>query len=404
MSLSVPLLHDFHSHVSLYAAFEGCPDLVDCDAKAARATLAALPRDQLTVVRGWLPDLQPLTPADLARLPPAFIATYSLHGCALTDAALPLLENDFPDLVHHRSDRAWGEANLHRLFLAYARIAGLTEAKLQAWMKRSALNGYGSVEDMAVTGPESVRVIAASPLRNRIVMWATPPVLAALTPDELAHIDGIKLFLDGDIGSHTAAIRGGWQDGAKGLLLFRSSEHLARRLAELHSKYRRLPVAIHVLGDRAIHQAINAIARLERAGVRFPSVRLEHVQFITPVLARQARDLGIRLSMQPNFTIDSVELAPHLTQAQQRRNNPFRMLIDDVGFVPGKDLLFGSDGMPQDLAFGLRWGLFPPFPGQRLTLDELLAGHGPAAHADRGAIQLYIDHLRQSVTPVREVQ
>ena len=58
------------------------------------------------------------------------------------------------------------------------------------------------------------------------------------------------------------------------------------------------------------------------------------------------------------------------------RNNPFRMLIDQAGFEPGQDLIFGSDGMPHGIEYALQWSLFPLYPGQRLTVDELVTGYG----------------------------
>ena len=51
------------------------------------------------------------------------------------------------------------------------------------------------------------------------------------------------------------------------------------------------------------------------------------------------------------------------------------MLIDKAGFVPGEDLILGSDGMPQGAEAALQTALFPPFPQQRLTLDEFTAGY-----------------------------
>ena len=51
------------------------------------------------------------------------------------------------------------------------------------------------------------------------------------------------------------------------------------------------------------------------------------------------------------------------------------MLIDDVGFVPGKDLIFGSDGMPHGADYALRASLYPPRPGQVLTLEEFVDGY-----------------------------
>jgi hypothetical protein len=35
----------------------------------------------------------------------------------------------------------------------------------------------------------------------------------------------------------------------------------------------------------------------------------------------------------------------------------------------------GSDGMPHGIEYGLKMSLFPPFPNQKLTLDEFVAGY-----------------------------
>ncbi len=71
------------------------------------------------------------------------------------------------------------------------------------------------------------------------------------------------------------------------------------------------------------------------------------------------------------------------------------MLIDQVGFQPGRDLIFGSDGMPHGVEYALQWSLFPPYPVQRLTVEELVAGYG--AHPGGGHSVLSIDHQARQV-------
>ncbi len=100
--------------------------------------------------------------------------------------------------------------------------------------------------------------------------------------------------------------------------------------------------------------------------------------------------------MQPNFSSDSTDYADRLDGPRLARNNPFRMLIDEVGFRPGRDLIFGSDGMPHGLAYAAQWGLFPLFEGQRLTLAELLAGYG-SAPGNPAWGELAVDEAARSV-------
>jgi hypothetical protein len=76
------------------------------------------------------------------------------------------------------------------------------------------------------------------------------------------------------------------------------------------------------------------------------------------------------------------------------------MLIDRVGFRPGHDLIFGSDGMPHGPTYAAQWSLFPPFAGQRLSLEELLEGYG-AAPGDHPRQELAVDAATREVRLVR---
>jgi predicted amidohydrolase YtcJ len=369
-------IFDRHSHVSLYAALQGCPDLSACaDPAEALRRMRGLPEDRLSLVRGWHSGRLPLSEAELAALPPVLLVNVSLHGLRLSPAAARLLRDADPELVARHGDPAWCERNLGRLLGLYGRAAGLTPAKLEAWIQGLEAAGLGAVEDLLLTGLEAWQVMRASRWADRMPWWTSPEGYDALPPEAQAECAGLKVFTDGALGARTAALEAPFLDGAPGLLLH-TDEELRRILADLHPHGK--PLAVHALGDRAIGQTLDALADLDRQGLHFPAVRLEHVQFITPAQARRARDLGLVLSMQPNFTSDSVDYADRLDGDRLARNNPFRMLLDEAGFRPGRDLIFGSDGMPHGLECAAQWSLFPPFAGQRLSLDELCAGYGPA--------------------------
>ena len=156
-------------------------------------------------------------------------------------------------------------------------------------------------------------------------------------------------------------------------------------------------VSMHAIGELAIEQALNALEGAMKRGYRFSPMRLEHVQLISAAQADRAKKLGATLSMQPNFTSDSHDYADRLAASYLEGNNPFRMLIDDAGFKPGTDLIFGSDGMPDGIAYAATQSLFPVFPSQGLTLDELVAGYGPARGVS-GAVALNIDETARRVT------
>jgi len=365
--------------VSLYASFEGLPDLSGLDGKAAMNLLGGLPGDRLNLVKGWRTDRLPLgsrsAAAELVELPPAIVVNSSLHGYALSDRALPFVSELWPEFAEKARDPAWGERNLPRLFSFYVRVAGLDAGKLAEFMTKMEELGIGSLEDMALAGEEALAVESGSPFAGRILSWATPEVYRSLSEGSRRSCAGIKIFLDGSLGARTAALDEAFSGGEAGSLVY-DNEELSALLAEIASF--RTGIAMHAIGHSAIAQALRCLEVSRRDGVEFPSVRLEHVQFISLEQARSCKDSGIILSMQPNFNADSSDYADRLCPRHRAENDPFRMLIDEAGFVPGGDLLFGSDGMPHGPEFALRWGFFPSFGGQILTFGEFEAGYGAA--------------------------
>jgi predicted amidohydrolase YtcJ len=391
-TLDIPWLYDRHSHVSLYGALEGCPSLA-CEPEAGMAMLRGLPRDRITTVLGWQSWRLPLGPEDLDALPPALIINFSLHGCNLTTAAKRMLGPEQLDLLERQRDPEWCERNMERLLAFYGISAGLTAAKLDAFMTGLQRVGIGAAEDMLLSDEAALRVIQASPWSGRIRCWTTPGIFRALGPQAQDAVAGLKLFTDGALGARTAAMDRGFRDGAQGLLIY-DSHGLEEVLAELHPLAK--PLAIHAIGGRAVTQTLTALERTAALGLTFPWVRLEHVQFISLADALRAKALGVILSMQPNFNSDSVDYLDRLEPQDAQTNNPFRMLLDQAGFRCGEDLIFGSDGMPHGVEYALQWSLFPPFPGQRLTVEELVAGYGLPPEG-QGHCTLSVDEDQRTV-------
>ncbi|MDP3176712.1 MAG: amidohydrolase family protein [Spirochaetaceae bacterium] len=394
-----PLLHDHHSHVSLYSALHGLPDLLGLDRRAAQALLASQPPDRLGIVTGWRTDAHPLPESELARLPPLIIVNSSLHGFALTPEALPFVRELWPDFYENSRDAAWGEKNLPQLFSFYARVAGLDSTKLAAFMDGLEAIGIGSAEDMTLTGPKALATILDSPYAERIRVWAAPSVYRGLGASERGACVGAKIFLDGSLGARSAALDRPFLSGEKGPLIYSDGE-LGSLLAEIASW--KTGISIHAIGHRAIEQGLAALESLRADGIVFEAPRFEHVQFVDRAQARRFRDIGAVLSVQPNFNADSIDYADRLAPRHLEENDPFRMLIDEIGFVPGRDLIFGSDGMPHGPLEAFRCGLFPPFPSQRLTETELVAGYGAALGGLGRTLTLAVDDEKKIITPARD--
>jgi hypothetical protein len=392
-TLAIPWLCDRHTHVSLFTALQGCTSLDGLEPEPAMALLRSLPGDRITAVSGWNAARLELTAGILAALPPAILATPNLRGFAFTGAALRILEPEHPWLARSQDDPLGCERNLQPLQLLFGQAAGLTASGLDRFMSGLQQDGIGAAEDLLLTGVGALRVILASPWKDRIRCWATPAIFRTLDVEARKAVAGLKLFTDGALGPRTAALDGTYLGGGDGMLLY-GGDALERELAELHPLGK--PVAIHAIGGRAIEQALKALEHLASQGLGFPWVRLEHVQFMTLPQAIRAKDLGVVLSMQPNFNSDSVDYTDRLAPRNLEANNPFRMLIDQAGFTCGEDLILGSDGLPHGVEYALQWSLFPPFSGQRLAVEELTAGYGPAPEARSHSV-LMVDEDRRQV-------
>jgi predicted amidohydrolase YtcJ len=300
----------------------------------------------------------------------------------------------WPEFAENAADPVWGERNLPRLFAFYGKIAGLDAKKLASFMINLEAVGIGSLEDMTLAGEDALAVVSASPFARRIVSWATPEVYRGLSKTSRASCAGVKIFLDGSLGARSAALDAPFADGIEGTLLYRDGE-LSILLAELASYG--VGLSAHALGHEAISQVLRCLEALAGDNLSLPSVRLEHVQFIDEIQAKRCKGAGIVLSMQPNFNADSRDYADRLIPRHRAENDPFRMLIDEAGFVPGADLLFGSDGMPHGIEYALRCGLFPEFEGQRLSLEEFEAGYGAARGIEGAGSAFMLDELSRSI-------
>ena len=392
-TFDLPWLFDRHSHVSLYAALEGCPSLAGLAQAEALDLLRGLPRDRVSTVVGWHSSRLPFTPGQLEALPPAILVNFSLHGFALAGEAGRVLASDHPELLDHQGDAEWCERNLARLLVFFGQAAGLTAPKLGSFMAGLQRVGIGAAEDLLLLDEAALEVIQASPWKGRIRCWTTPALYRSLGTQARDQVAGLKLFTDGAVGAHTAALEGTFLGGGDGLLLH-TGPGLERVLGELQPLGK--AVAIHAIGGRAVEQTLAALEHLAACGLALPGTRLEHAQFITLEQARRAKVLGLTLSMQPNFNSDSVDYADRLGPGALEANNPFRMLLDQAGFRCGEDLVFGSDGMPHGVEYAFQWGLFPAYPGQRLTVAELVAGFGVAPEGG-GHATLGVDEARGRV-------
>ncbi len=174
---------------------------------------------------------------------------------------------------------------------------------------------------------------------------------------------GIKEFLDGSVGARTAAFSRGYTDGGNGKLL-KSDEELEKIMKTAESL--NLGVWWHAIGDLAIDQALRVLKRSKKPEIH----RIEHFEFPRDEHYKMAADMGIKLSLQPNFVRRWGEIGSLYHRVLGEVffwGNRFRLLENLKA-----NYAFGSDTMPPGPIYGLLGALHHPIKEERLGLEEAL--------------------------------
>ena len=269
----------------------------------------------------------------------------------------------------------------------------------------TAVHNMGSWDDLAVferahaAGRLRTRIYAAVPLGTWERLRDT--VAARGRGDAWLRIGGLKGFVDGSLGSHTAAMLEPFTDAPNDRGLFVTppeSLYAWTKGADAAG----LHVIVHAIGDRAIRTQLDIFERVEREnGPRDRRFRIEHAQHIAPPELPRFKALGVIASMQPYHAIDDGRWADKVIGPERAKGTyAFRSLLD-----AGATLAFGSDWFvaPPTPLFGVYAavtrrtldGKHPNgwVPEQKITVEEALraytAGGAYASFADteRGRLE-----------------
>lgn len=244
----------------------------------------------------------------------------------LKDNAQSLMEGAIPDRTRDQEDHALDAA------MRYVAGNGVTS-----------VHNMGSWNDLAVferahaAGRLITRIYAAVPLSTWEQLWDT--VRARGRGDAWLAIGGLKGFVDGSLGSHTAAMLEPFSDAPNDTgLLVNTPDDLYRWTSGADKAG--LNVMVHAIGDRAIRTQLDIYERVEREnGPRDRRLRIEHAQHIAPADLPRFAKLGIVASMQPYHAIDDGRWAEKVIGHERGKTTyAFRSLLD-----AGTRLAFGSD-------------------------------------------------------------
>ncbi len=391
--IRIPLLKDSHNHFFTYSALNNAIDLFYVTSKdEALKKIEKNKNQKFIVVKGWFDSYYSFESKDIENFPPLIIANNSLHNYIFNSKAKELINKTFPAWVVNNDNQEWVEKNIYGILGFISGLFPVNEKVIDTFYKRLLKVGVCFSSDMFVTNPEIVDLLKIEKLCNITEVWTSAEKYKSFNKEQQKLCKGIKLFTDGALGACTAAIES-YKVKASPFLTY-SDYELDKTISETLDL--ETQIAIHSIGDIAIGKVIDVLYN-HKSKFDDKQVRIEHAQFITLEQAKIAKDLGITLSMQPNFDMDSIVYIDRLNKHYLETNNPFRMLIDDIGFIPGKDLIFGSDGMPTGIDGVIQQCLFPPVPGQKLCIDEFVAGYC-SNKTDLGYIELEIDELKRKVS------
>jgi predicted amidohydrolase YtcJ len=157
--------------------------------------------------------------------------------------------------------------------------------------------------------------------------------------DDWLKIGALKGFVDGSLGSHTAAFEQPFTDTPKDRGFFVNTPEDLYAWTSGADKAG-LHVAVHAIGDRANHMLLDIYERVAREdGARDRRFRIEHAQHLLPADIPRFAALGVIPSMQPYHAIDDGRWADKVIGAERARTTyAFRSLLDAKA-----RLAFGSD-------------------------------------------------------------
>ena len=272
----------------------------------------------------------------------------------LKDNAGGLVDRVVPPPTNEMTDRALAAA------MRYVAEQGVTSA-----------HNMGSWDDLATfararkSGTLKTRLYAVVPLatwerlRDTVAKKEYGPDGHG---DEWLRVGGLKSFVDGSLGSHTAAFEEPFTDAPKDRGLFvNTPEDLYTWISGADRAG--LNVMVHAIGDRANKTILDIYERVEKEnGPRDRRFRIEHAQHLAASDIPRFAGLGVIPSMQPYHAIDDGRWAVKVIGPERIKTTyAFRSLLDAHA----------------RLAFGSDWFVAPPMPLEgiyaavtRRTLDD----------------------------------
>lgn len=289
------------------------------------------------VGRGWIethwPERRFPTRADLdavVRDRPVLLHRIDGHAAIANSAALALagIDASTPNpaggaIERDRTGAATGMLIDNAVNLVDARLpAPSAEMRREALVEATRLyaaRGWTGAHNMSTSAEEAqilADLAAAGELPLRADVYLTPEDSGAVYEagpygEGLVSVRGVKLYMDGALGSRGAALLAPYSDAAGDGLLVTAPDALREYLRR--ARERGVQVATHAIGDRGNRLVLDAYRDVfadDPGALAAARWRIEHAQVIEPGDIARFAQMGVIASMQPSHAISDLHFAP----------------------------------------------------------------------------------------------
>jgi len=208
--------------------------------------------------------------------------------------------------------------------------------------------------------------------------------------DSMLHTGMLKGFMDGSLGSHTAALLDPYADDPKnsGLPQYDQAKLTQMAKERIDAGFQ---MGFHAIGDKGVQMALDAFAAAEKEardkkidaanGGQDFRLRIEHAQVTTPAQVAKFKELKVIASMQPNHLLTDMNWAKdRLGERRAAHSYAWAEFLKH-----GVTLAFGTDypvepvtpfrGLYAALTRKSENGKKEYFPEQKLTIEQAIAAY-----------------------------
>ncbi|MBU4369264.1 amidohydrolase family protein [Patescibacteria group bacterium] len=400
----IPGMVDTHEHPFLYASLANMVDLSEAGKLSElidQVKKAGSDKSPDPLVCGyWHTEvISRLSKQDLDEAVPdrpVIVYDTSFHGAVVNTEMAKMLksaispEEDILGEFNIKTGRIT-EGFTIKAFEVISPPAEIIEGRVEKTFEEYFSNGITGVHDMAVNSWSELmaflqmrkkwknkefsfpvaRTFLMAPMLEKLFKSQRELEQAGLWDDKLLPTLGLKFITDGSLGSRTARLSEQYLDKeTRGQWVVRVKE--MNRVIEFALKHGIDQVAFHAIGDAAIKRVVRLAQQWGKKGqdlvgkdVDLARWRIEHFEMPTPETMQDVKDLGMWVSMQPNFLTDYIY--------RDRLGDRVKWICPHRKALGYKiPMMFGTDGMPMETLFGLWAATHALEEDQRLNFEEAM--------------------------------